>query len=49
MNLLVDNARAVGTTVLLVTHDARVAAFADREAIVRDGLVITHEKVGVNG
>ena len=37
----------MGTTVVLVTHDARVAAFADREAMVRDGLVITHEKVGV--
>jgi putative ABC transport system ATP-binding protein len=49
MNLLVDSARAVGTTVVLVTHDARVAAFCDREAMVRDGLVITHEKVGVHG
>ena len=47
MNLLVDSARAVGTTVVLVTHDARVAAFADREVVVRDGRVITHEKVGV--
>jgi putative ABC transport system ATP-binding protein len=46
MNLLVDSARAVGTTVLLVTHDARVAAFADREAMVRDGIVVTYEKVG---
>jgi putative ABC transport system ATP-binding protein len=45
MNLLVDSARAVGTTVVLVTHDARVAAFADREAMVRDGVVINHEKV----
>jgi putative ABC transport system ATP-binding protein len=49
MNLLVDGARAVGTTVVLVTHDARVAAFADREAMVRDGVVVTHEKVGVRG
>jgi putative ABC transport system ATP-binding protein len=46
MNLLVDSARAVGTTVVLVTHDARVAAFADREAMVRDGVVVTYEKVG---
>jgi putative ABC transport system ATP-binding protein len=46
MNLLVDSARALGTTVVLVTHDARVAAYADREAMVRDGVVITHEKVG---
>ena len=37
MNLLVDAARAQGTTVILVTHEPRVAAYADREVIVRDG------------
>jgi putative ABC transport system ATP-binding protein len=47
MNLMVDSARAEGTTVVLVTHDPRVAAFADREVIVRDGLVITPQTVGV--
>jgi putative ABC transport system ATP-binding protein len=41
MDLLVGVAREEGTTVLLVTHDARVAAYADREAMVRDGLVTT--------
>ncbi len=41
MDLLVDTARAQGTTVLLVTHDARVAAYADRDVIVRDGRVTT--------
>ena len=46
MDLLVDSARAEGTTVVLVTHDARVAAYADREAMVRDGLVVTHQRVG---
>jgi putative ABC transport system ATP-binding protein len=46
MDLLVDSARAEGTTVVLVTHDARVAAYADREAMVRDGIVITHQRVG---
>jgi putative ABC transport system ATP-binding protein len=49
MNLIVDSARAERTTVVLVTHDARVAAFADREVIVRDGLVIDHQLVGVTG
>jgi putative ABC transport system ATP-binding protein len=39
MNLLVGLAREQGTTVVLVTHDARVAAYADREVMVRDGLV----------
>jgi putative ABC transport system ATP-binding protein len=37
MDLLVDSARAHGTTVILVTHEPRVAAYADREVIVRDG------------
>jgi putative ABC transport system ATP-binding protein len=39
MDLLVGLAREEGTTVILVTHDARVAAYADREVMVRDGLV----------
>jgi putative ABC transport system ATP-binding protein len=42
MELLVGAARDHGTTVVLVTHDARVAAYADREIIVRDGRVATH-------
>ena len=37
MELLVGAARDRGTTVILVTHDARVAAYADREIVVRDG------------
>ncbi|MEV4702313.1 ABC transporter ATP-binding protein [Actinoplanes sp. NPDC049316] len=37
MNLMVDAARAEGTTVVLVTHEPRVAAYADREVVVRDG------------
>ena len=40
MELLVDAARAHGATVVLVTHEARVAAYADREVIVRDGVVV---------
>jgi putative ABC transport system ATP-binding protein len=39
MGLLVDLARQQGTTVVLVTHDARIAAYAERVATVRDGLV----------
>src|ERR1700734_2494249 len=41
MDLLVDAAREHGTTVILVTHDAQVAAYADREVVVRDGKVST--------
>jgi putative ABC transport system ATP-binding protein len=41
MNLLTAAVREQGTTVVLVTHDARVAAYADREIIVRDGKVST--------
>ncbi|MFJ2780903.1 MULTISPECIES: ABC transporter ATP-binding protein [unclassified Kitasatospora] len=37
MELMVGAAREQGTTVILVTHEPRVAAYADREAIVRDG------------
>ena len=37
MDLLVDSARAEGTTVVVVTHEPRVAAYADREVVVRDG------------
>ena len=39
MELLVAAARRQGTTVVLVTHEARVAAYADREVMVRDGKV----------
>src|SRR5207244_12820239 len=44
MDLLVDLAREEGTTVVLVTHDARVAAYADREVMVRDGRVSTQSR-----
>jgi len=37
MELLVAATRRQGTTVVLVTHEARVAAYADREVMVRDG------------
>jgi putative ABC transport system ATP-binding protein len=39
MGLMTGSARAEGTTVVLVTHEPRVAAYADREVIVRDGKV----------
>jgi putative ABC transport system ATP-binding protein len=39
MELLVAAAREQGTTVVVVTHEPRVAAYADREVVVRDGRV----------
>jgi putative ABC transport system ATP-binding protein len=43
MGLLTRTAREEGTTVVLVTHEPRVAAYADREVIVRDGKVTSVE------
>ncbi len=37
MELLTGAARDAGTSVVVVTHEARVAAYADREVFVRDG------------
>ena len=41
MTVLTDLARDTGTTVVLVTHDARTAAHADREVVGRDGRLST--------
>ncbi|ALJ18483.1 ABC transporter ATP-binding protein [Microbacterium sp. No. 7] len=41
MTTLTELARASGTTVVVVTHDARTASYADREIVVRDGRVST--------
>ncbi|MET9951024.1 ABC transporter ATP-binding protein [Streptomyces sp. NPDC006339] len=39
MRLLTDASRDTGAAVVLVTHEARVAAYSDREIVVRDGSV----------
>jgi putative ABC transport system ATP-binding protein len=39
LSALLTTARESGTTVVLVTHDNRVAASADREVVIRDGSV----------
>lgn len=39
MDLMTTAARDEGTTVVLVTHEPRVAAYADRQVVVRDGKV----------
>uniref|UniRef100_A0AAU2JWD4 ABC transporter ATP-binding protein n=1 Tax=Streptomyces sp. NBC_00049 TaxID=2903617 RepID=A0AAU2JWD4_9ACTN len=37
MQLLTETARSASAAVVLVTHEARVAAYSDREIVVRDG------------
>jgi putative ABC transport system ATP-binding protein len=46
MQLLTQAARESGTAVVLVTHEPRVAAYSDREVVVRDGRTRTAEPVG---
>lgn len=40
MELFIKTAREHNTTVVMVTHEPTIAAYADREVIVRDGLVV---------
>ena len=37
MELLTATARDHGVSLIVVTHEARIAAYADREVFVRDG------------
>ena len=39
MDQLVGAAREQGASVVLVTHEPRVAAYADREVVLRDGVL----------
>jgi putative ABC transport system ATP-binding protein len=41
MELLVTTARIEGVSVVLVTHEPRVAAYADRQVTVRDGRTVS--------
>jgi putative ABC transport system ATP-binding protein len=41
MNLLVGMAADEGAAIVIVTHDPRVAAYARRDIIVRDGKIVT--------
>ncbi|MFD3451794.1 ABC transporter ATP-binding protein [Streptomyces sp. NPDC058691] len=45
MRLLTDAARDTNAAVVLVTHEARVAAYSDREVVVRDGKSRDMERV----
>ena len=39
MKLFITTAKKSGTTVVIVTHEPTIAAWADREIIVRDGRI----------
>jgi putative ABC transport system ATP-binding protein len=43
LELLLNLNRAEGTTLVLVTHDAMLAAYASRRIVLRDGLIISDE------
>ncbi|MFB7456437.1 MULTISPECIES: ABC transporter ATP-binding protein [unclassified Streptomyces] len=43
MTALVGAAREAGTAVLLITHDAQTAAYADREVRLQDGMTVASE------
>ncbi|SEN55323.1 ABC transporter ATP-binding protein [Actinacidiphila rubida] len=45
MRLLTEAAHDTGAAVVLVTHEARVAAYSDREIVVRDGKSRDTERV----
>ena len=39
MELFIETAKKYGTTVIMVTHEPSIAAYADREIVVRDGQI----------
>ncbi len=47
LRLLLDLNRVEGTTLVLVTHDAAVAAFAHRRITLRDGMLLSDEMAEV--
>ncbi|MGW3347685.1 ABC transporter ATP-binding protein [Nonomuraea rubra] len=49
MELLVDTVRGQGASMVVVTHEPRVAAFADRTATVRDGRVVQPAGADLDG
>ena len=40
MELFIKTAKDHGTTVIMVTHEPSIAAYADREIVVRDGQIV---------
>ena len=48
LDLLLDLNAREGTTLVLVTHDATLARYADRQIVLRDGLVLSDERFPVS-
>ena len=46
LDLLWDSCDRLGQTIVLVTHDARAAAYADRVFVVRDGALLDEVDLG---
>jgi putative ABC transport system ATP-binding protein len=46
LDLLWDSSDRLGQTIVLVTHDARAAAYADRVLVVRDGTILDEIALG---
>jgi putative ABC transport system ATP-binding protein len=46
LDLLWDSSDRLGQTIVLVTHDARAAAYADRVLVVRDGGIVEEIELG---
>jgi putative ABC transport system ATP-binding protein len=46
LHLLWDSSERLGQTIVLVTHDARAAAYADRVLVVRDGEILDAIELG---
>jgi len=47
MERFTDLVREAGTTLVVITHEPRVAAYADREVIVRDGLIAGSQRAAL--
>jgi len=49
MELLRKSRTELGQTIIIVTHDARAAAYADRVVFLRDGLISHEQRFGSDG
>jgi len=49
LDLLWDSCDRLGQTIILVTHDARAAAYADRVFVLRDGAILDEVELGRRG